>query len=61
MLKKIFEVVYWDEEGKKEIINTFENYAEAQACYQRCMEGDKEAQANMSYDIEEGITGVPGH
>ena len=61
MLKKIFEVVYWDEDGKKEIINTFSNYAEAQACYQKCMEGDKEAQANMSYDIEEGMIGSPGH
>ena len=61
MLKKIFEVVYWDEDGKKEIINTFSNYAEAQACYQSCMEGDKDAQTNMSYDIEEGIIGSPGH
>jgi len=25
------------------------------------MEGDKEAQINMSYDIEEGYLGVPGH
>ena len=61
MLVKSYDVVYWDEEGKKEIVNTFSNYAEAQACYQRCMEGDKEAQTNLSYDIEEGMTGVPGH
>jgi hypothetical protein len=61
MLKKCFSVVYWDESGKKEIINTFDNYSEAEEVYMKCMEGDKEAQINMSYDIEEGYLGVPGH
>ena len=61
MLKKIFEVVYYDEDGNKEIINTFDNYSDAEECYRKCMEGDKEAQINQSYDIEEGMTGSPGH
>ena len=61
MLKKTWDVVYWGEDGKKEIINSFDNYSEAQEVYQKCMEGDKEAQINMSYDIEESYMGVPGH
>ena len=61
MLKKIFEVVYHDEFGNKEIINTFFNYADAEECYRKCMEGDRSAQINHSYDIEEGVIGSPGH
>ena len=61
MLKKTWDVVYWNEDGKKEIINSFDNYSEAEAVYQKCMEGDKEAQINASYDIEEGYVGVPGY
>lgn len=61
MLKKTWDVVYWNEDGKKEIINSFDNYSEAEVVYMKCMEGDKEAQINQSYDIEESITGVPGH
>jgi len=60
MLKKTWDVVYWDESGKKEIINTFDNYVDAEEVYRKCMEGDKEAQINQSYDIEEGFRGVPG-
>jgi hypothetical protein len=61
MLKKTYDVVYWDESGKKEIINSFQHYADAEECYRKCMEGDREAQINQSYDIEEGYAGVPGH
>ena len=61
MLKKCFTVVYWNEDGEKEAINTFMTKEEAEAVYHKCMEGDKEAQENMSYDIEEGYLGVPGH
>ena len=60
MLKKTWDVVYWDEDGKKEIINSFDNYVDAEEVYRKCMEGDKEAQINQSYDIEEGFRGVPG-
>lgn len=59
MLKKIFDVVYHDEFGNKEIINTFDNYAEAHECFLKCMKVDREAQINQSYDIEESYTGVP--
>jgi hypothetical protein len=34
---------------------------EAQQVFFKCMEGDKEAQINSSYDIEEGYVGVPGY
>jgi len=61
MLKKTYDVVYYNEEGEKEIINSFNNYSEAHECFLKCMEGDKEAQINQSYDIEEGYAGVPGH
>lgn len=61
MLKKCYTVVYWSEDGKKEAINTFTTKEEAEEVYMKCMEGDKEAQINMSYDIEEGFLGVPGH
>jgi hypothetical protein len=61
MLKKTWDVVYWDESGNKEIINTFDNYPDAEEVFRKCMEGDKEAQINQSYDIEEGMTGSPGH
>ena len=50
---KTWDVVYYDESGKKEIINTFATMDEAMAVYFQCTEGDKEAQINMSYDIEE--------
>jgi hypothetical protein len=52
-------VVYYDEEGNKELINKFEHYVDAEECYQKCMEGDREAQINQSYDIEESFVGVP--
>lgn len=61
MLKKCYTVVYWNEDGEKEAINTFMTREEAEKVYFNCVEGDKEAQANMSYDIEEGYLGVPGH
>ena len=61
MLKKCYTVVYWSEDGKKEAVNTFMSREEAESVYFKCMEGDKEAQTNMSYDIEEGYLGVPGH
>jgi hypothetical protein len=61
MMKKCFTVVYWDESGKKEAINTFMTKEEAEAVYMKCMEGDPESQINQSYDIEEGYLGVPGH
>ena len=57
---KTWDVVYYDENGKKEIINSFPTMDQAMAVYFQCMEGDKEAQTNMSYDIEEGYVGVPG-
>ena len=50
---KTWDVVYYDENGKKEIINSFATMDEAMAVYFQCVEGDKEAQINMSYDIEE--------
>ena len=59
MLKKVFDVVYHDEFGNKEIINTFDNYSEAQECFLKCMQVDREAQTNQSYDIEESYKGVP--
>ena len=59
MLKKRFDVVYHDEFGNKELINSFDNYIDAQACYMKCMKSDHEAQVNQSYDIEESYTGVP--
>ena len=61
MLKKCYTVVYWSEDGKKEAVNTFMSREEAESVYFKCMEGDKEAQINQSYDIEEGYLGVPGH
>jgi hypothetical protein len=61
MLKKTYDVVYWDEEGNREIVNSFDNYSEAYQCFMKCMESDKQAQINQSYDIEEGHMGVPGH
>ena len=61
MLKKMFDVVYHDEFGNKELINSFDNYSEAQSCFMKCMQVDKDAQINQSYDIEEGYAGVPGH
>ena len=51
---KTYDVVYYDEDGKKEIMNSFATMDEAVAVYFQCTEGDKEAQTNMSYDIEEG-------
>jgi hypothetical protein len=59
MLKKRFDVVYHDEFGNKELINSFNNYSEAYQCYMKCMKSDHEAQINQSYDIEESYTGVP--
>ena len=59
MLKKVFDVVYHDEFGNKEIINSFDNYSEAQECFMKCMKADSEAQINQSYDIEEYHKGVP--
>jgi|TARA_B100001057_G_C22677487_1_gene882415 hypothetical protein len=50
---KTYDVVYYDEDGKKEIMNSFATMDEAMAVYFQCVEGDKEAQINMSYDIEE--------
>jgi len=61
MLTKTYDVVYWDESGKKEIVNSFSTMDEAQQVFFKCMEGDKEAQINSSYDIEEGYVGVPGY
>lgn len=61
MLKPTYDVVYWDEDGKKELINTFDTMEEAEKCLFRCYEGDKNAQVNQSYDIEQGYMGVPGH
>ena len=58
-MKKVYEVVYYDDEGNKELINTFEHYSDAEECYMKCMEGDKEAQTTLSYDIEELFKGVP--
>ena len=55
----MFDVVYHDEFGNKELINSFDNYSEAQACFMKCMQVDKEAQINQSYDIEESYRGVP--
>ena len=60
MLTKTYDVVYWGEDGKKELIISFPTKEEAQQVYFKCMEGDKEAQINNSYDIEEGYVGVPG-
>ena len=61
MLTKTYDVVYWDEQGKKEIVNSFSTLEEAQQVFFKCMEGDKEAQINVSYDIEESYVGVPGY
>jgi len=61
MIQKTWTVVYWDEGGKKEIINSFPTMEQAHLVYFKCMEGDKEAQINASYDIEEGYVGVPGY
>jgi hypothetical protein len=61
MLTKTYDVVYWDEGGKKEIINSFPTMEQAQLVFFKCMEGDKEAQINASYDIEESYQGVPGY
>ena len=61
MLTKTYDVVYWYESGKKEIINSFPTKEQAQEVYFKCMEGDKQAQTNNSYDIEEGYVGVPGY
>jgi hypothetical protein len=61
MLTKTYDVVYWDESGKKEIINSFPTMEQAQQTFFKCMEGDKEAQINASYDIEESYQGVPGY
>jgi hypothetical protein len=60
MLTKTYDVVYWGEDGKKELISSFPTKEQAQQVYFKCMEGDKEAQINSSYDIEEGYVGVPG-
>mgnify|MGYP006129952983 FL=1 len=60
MLAKSYDVVYYDESGEKEIINSLPTLEQAIAVYFQCMEGDKEAQTNFSYDIEEGFVGVPG-
>ena len=61
MLTKTYDVVYWDESGKKEIVNSFPTKEQAQEVYFKCVEGDKQAQINDSYDIEEGYVGVPGY
>jgi hypothetical protein len=61
MLTKTYDVVYWNEDGKKELVNTFKTKQEAEKVYLKCMEGDKEAQINSSYDIEESYQGSPGH
>ena len=61
MLTKSYDVVYWNEQGEKEIINSFPTKEQAEEVYLKCMEGDKEAQINASYDIEEGYVGAPGH
>jgi len=61
VLTKTYDVVYWNEDGKKELVNSFKTKEEAEKVYFKCMEGDKEAQINASYDIEEGYTGAPGH
>ena len=57
---KTYDIVYYDENGDKDIIGRFATMDEAVAVYFQCTEGDKEAQTNMSYDIEEGYVGVPG-
>lgn len=59
MLKKRFDVVYHDEFGNKELINSFDNYIDAQACYMKCMSVDEDAKITQNYDIEESYTGVP--
>ena len=61
MLTKTYDVVYWNEQGEKEIINSFPTKEQAEEVYLKCMEGDKEAQINASYDIEESYAGSPGH
>ena len=61
MLSKTYDVVYQNEDGKKELVNSFKTKQEAEEVYLKCMEGDKEAQINASYDIEESYTGSPGH
>ena len=61
MLKKTYDVVYWTESGEKELINSFTTKTEAEETYFKCVEGDKEAQENQSYDIEESYIGSPGH
>ena len=61
MLIKTYDVVFWNEDGKKELVNSFKRKQEAEEVYLKCMEGDKEAQINASYDIEEGYAGVPGY
>ena len=61
MLTKTYDVVYWNEDGKKELVNSFKTKQEAEEVYLKCMEGDKEAQISASYYIEEGYTGAPGH
>lgn len=61
MLTKTYDVVYWGEDGKKELVNSFKTREEAEEVYLKCMEGDKEAQINASYDIEESYAGSPGH
>ena len=61
MLKKTYDVVYWTESGEKELVNSFSTKTEAEETYLKCVEGDKEAQVNQSYDIEEGYIGSPGH
>ncbi len=61
MLTKSYDVVYWNEQGEKEIINSFPTKEQAEEVYFKCMEGDKEAQLNASYDIEESYQGVPGY
>ena len=58
MLKKRFDVVYHDEFGNKELINSFDNYIDAQECYMKCMSVDEDAKITQNYDIEESYSGA---
>ena len=53
--------MYWTSDGEKELVNSFSTKTEAEETFLKCVEGDKEAQENQSYDIEESYMGSPGH
>ena len=51
--KKTYDIVYYDENGDKEVIYSCSTFEEATAVYFQWTEGDIDGKKNMSYDIEE--------